>query len=143
MRSEDPGAHTRAAIEREHAAADLERERAAAADAAAAEAQAAAARRPTYAVVWSEDRDATPASGTLLLFAGHATLDGAAGVTPRHLEFEADEVRALEFARPTDRLNNRPTVAIALRDGRHLLVAQAIGFGMLTEIVDHLTRSMT
>ena len=94
--------------------------------------------RPSLPVVWAEE-DKPRATGQLALGDGHATLTGASGHEPRQFDFDAADVEAFELvAVPALRLNGRPTLAITLRGGGRLWIAEAFGFGLVADVVDYL-----
>jgi hypothetical protein len=90
-----------------------------------------------YAVVWNDENRPLPTAGKLLLIDHHVILIANTPGEPRLVEFEHDEVEAIEIIRSPDaRLNDRPTLAIALRDGTVLHIRELGRFGALAEIAD-------
>jgi hypothetical protein len=93
----------------------------------------------SFGVVWVEPGQQPPAAGTLALADGHATLTGSARGEERLVEFEPGEVERIAFvAQPAERLNNRPTLAIALSGRGLVLIGEFAGFGIVAEVANAL-----
>lgn len=101
-------------------------------------------RRPSLPVVWLDPSTCAPAVGRLTLHDGHADLDGAQGAKPRSYEFKAEDIESCDLVCDfRTRLNGRPTLSISLKGRGRLLIAEAMGFGHITEIAYYLRQWRT
>jgi hypothetical protein len=92
----------------------------------------------SYAVTWQESGGA-PHSGRLELGDDSLRLEGRNGHGPAGVAVLYDDVRRFRLAHASgDRLHGRPTLILALSDGRELKVASIVEPGVVTELADRL-----
>jgi hypothetical protein len=94
--------------------------------------------RTSYGVVWREG--ALPlASGKLELLPRAVRLDGMAGSVPTRREIAYDRLSEIRIGRSaSDRIDGRPTLVLAPRDGEPLAIASVAQTGVIAEIAERL-----
>jgi hypothetical protein len=94
--------------------------------------------RTSYGVVWREG--ALPlASGKLELLPRAGRLDGMAGAVPTRREIAYDRLSEIRIGRSaSDRIDGRPTLVLAPRDGEPLAIASVAQTGVIAEIAERL-----
>ncbi len=94
---------------------------------------------PTYAVLW-RDREGEVCSGALMIVDGTMRLEGANRQgQPCSVELAPDAVQDMRIGRAmADRIDGRTALVLRLRPDHKLLVASAVGLGMIHEMADRL-----
>ena len=97
--------------------------------------------RVSYAVVWIDDHLPLPSTGKLVASDGSVILTGNSGRRSYVRSFSTDEIEAMEIVRSREaRLGDRPTLAVALKDGSFIRITELNGFGILGEIAKAFAR---